>query len=79
MTKDEALIFVKRDTNRDTFNQLSWGTKVAISVLSDTIAEQDTTIAQLQLDNAKLRDFIDKAFEAHTNLDLDIEALGEAK
>lgn len=36
-------------------------------------------IAQLQLENQKLREFIAKSFEAHSNLDLDIEALGETK
>ena len=50
-----------------------------ISRFQVSTADQAATIAELQADNVKLREFIDKAFEAHTNLDLDIEALGEAK
>lgn len=111
MTKDEALIFAKHYIEGYKTNNDSWGTKVAMVRLADTIAEQDSNIAQLQetiqviedgieadkamtealkkvdantieqlqSDNVKLRDFIDKAFQAHTNLDLDVEAQGETK
>lgn len=49
---------------------------LVIDMLELNIQDLEHENEQLQLENQKLREFIDKAFEAHSNLDLDIEALG---
>ena len=46
-----------------------------IATLQRNLSTQAATIVEVVSERDKLREFIDKAFQIHPNLDLDVEAL----